>query len=224
MYRYFYWPSCIYVWNLYVENYSSYRNRIKLMIKFSGDLDLWTSKCIGIFHSPSCIYIWNMKHVRWKLLTLSCQNQNVDKSSVVTLTFDLFTSKCKGIFLSPSCIFVWNMKVVRWELLKLSFQNQVVDKAQLWPWPLDPKTYRYLPITILHLYMKSVSWQNYSSYRVRTKVLTKFSCDLDLCTLICIGVLLSPTCMTCERWKLLKLSWQNQSVDKVQLWPWPHLC
>ena len=31
------------------------------------------------FLSLSCIYVWNMKDVRWKLLQLSCQNQNVDK-------------------------------------------------------------------------------------------------------------------------------------------------
>ena len=100
-------------------------------------------------------------------------------------------------------------------LLKLLCQNRSFDKVQLWPWPLDPKMYRYLSVTILHLcmksvrwyrirtkmfpsciyvwYMKAVSWENYSSYRVKTKVLTKFSCDLDLCTLKCIGVFLSPS-------------------------------
>ena len=35
--------------------------------------------------------------------------------------------------------------------------------------------------------------ENYSSHRVRTKVLTKFSCDLDLWTPKCIGILLSPS-------------------------------
>ena len=40
--------------------------------------DLLTPKCIGIFLSPSCIYVWNIKAARWKLLTLSCQNQSVD--------------------------------------------------------------------------------------------------------------------------------------------------
>ena len=96
----------------------------------------------------------------------------------------------------------------------------------MWPWPIDPKIYRHLPLTILHLCMKYESctlkitrvimsepmcWQssvltltfdlfmtkssshypvsmyevwklyveNYASYCVRTKVLTKFS-DLDL--------------------------------------------
>ena len=67
------------------------------------------------------------------------------------------------------------MQAIRWKLLKLSCQNQHV--------------------TILHLCMKYESWENYPSYRVRTKVLTKFSCDLDLCTLKCIGAFLSPSCI-----------------------------
>ena len=42
----------------------------------------------------------------------------------------------------------------------------------------------------------------------------------------CKGIFLSPSCfyvrnMKAVRWKLIKLSCQNQSVDKVQLWPWP---
>ena len=70
--------------------------------------------------------------------------------------------------------------------------------------------------------------ENYSSYCVSPKVLTKFRCDLaiDLLTPKCIGIFLLPSCiyvwnMKAVRWKLLKLSCQNQSVDKVQLWPWP---
>ena len=93
------------------------------------------------------------------------------QSTVVTLTFD---PKCIGIFLSPSCIYVWYMKAVRWKLLKLSCQNQSVDKVQLWPSPLDPKMYRYLPLAILHLCMKyeCCALKTTQSYLVRTKVLT----------------------------------------------------
>ena len=149
------------IWKLYDENYSSYRVRTKVLTKFSCDLDLWTPKCIGIFLSSSGIYVWNMKAVRWKLLIqkLLCQNQSVYK---VQLWPWLLTLKCIGIFLSSSCIYVWNMKAVRWKLFKLLCQNQSVDKVQLWPWPLDPKMYRYLPLTILHLCMK------YESCRLKT--------------------------------------------------------
>ena len=68
--------------------------------------------------------------------------------------------------------------------------------------------------------------ENCSNYRVRTKVLTKFRCDLDLWTPKCIGIVLLPSGiyvwnMKAVRWKLLKLSCQNQIVDKVRLWPWP---
>ena len=84
------------------------------------------------------------------------------QSSVVTLTFELLTPKCIGIFLSPSYINIWNMKAVRWKLVQLSCQNQSVDKVQLWPWLLDPKMYRYLPLTILYLCMK------YESCMLRT--------------------------------------------------------
>ena len=106
--------------------------------------------------------------------------------------------------------------------------------------------------------------ENYSSYYVRTKVLTKFSCDLDLwifdpkmyrylplaimclcmkyesCMLTTAQVIVSePKCWRTDRqtdgltwflkgaclvagpWKLLKLSCQSQSVNKVRLWPCP---
>ena len=65
--------------------------------------------------------------------------------------------------------------------------------------------------------MKAV--QNYSAYHVRTEVLTKFRCDLDLWPLtpkgIPVGISLSPSCiyvwnMKAVRWKLVKLSCQNQ--------------
>ena len=118
--------SCIYLWTFY----------------------LLTPKCIGIFLSQSCIYVWNLYVENYSgylvepvLTKFSCD-------------LDLLTPKCIGIFLLPSCIYVWNMKAVRWKLLKLLCQTQSIDKVQLWPWPFDPKMYRYLPLTILHLCMK----------------------------------------------------------------------
>ena len=49
--------------------------------------------------------------------------------------------------------------------------------------------------------------------------------NFDPLTSTCKGTFLSPSCiyvwnMKAVRWKLLKLSCQNQSVNKVQLWPW----
>ena len=83
------------------------------------------------------------------------------------MTFDSLTSKCKCTFLSSSCNYVWNMKAIRWKLLKLLCRSQSVDKVPLWSWPLDPKRYRYLPLTILHLSMYEI-WklyvENYPSY------------------------------------------------------------
>ena len=144
------------IWKLYVENYSCYHVRTKVLTKFRFDLDLFTQKCIGTFLLPSCIYVWKYKSCTLKTTQIIFSEPKFWQSSVVTLTFDLLTPKCKGIFLSPSCIYVWNMKAVRWKLLKLLCQNQSVDKVPLWPWlqPFDPKMYRYLPLTILHLCMK----------------------------------------------------------------------
>ena len=55
---------------------------------------------------------------------------------------------------------------------------------------------------------------------------TFFVITFDPLTSKCKGTFFSPSCiyvwnMKAVRWKLLKLLCQNQSVDKVQLWPWP---
>ena len=112
------------LWKLYLESYSSYCVRTKVLTKFGCDLDLFTPTCIGIFLSPSCIYVRNMNAVRWKLVKLSCQNQRDDN---VQLWPWPLTPKYIGIFLLSPCIYVWNIKAVRWKLLKLSCQNQSVD-------------------------------------------------------------------------------------------------
>ena len=48
----------------------------------------------------------------------------------------------------------------------------------------------------------------------------------DILTQKCISIFLSPSCfyvwnMKAVRWRLLKWSYQNQSFEQVQLWPWP---
>ena len=76
------------------------------------------------------------------------------QSSVMILTFDLLTPKCVSALLPQSCIYVWNMKSVLWNLFKMLCQNQSVDKVQWWPWPFDPKMYKYLCLNIWYLNMK----------------------------------------------------------------------
>ena len=111
-----------------------------------------------------------------------CWESSVD----VTLTFDLLTPKCNSIFLSPFCICEWNMKAVPWKLLKLPCQNHSVDKVQLWPWPLTfwPKNVlvssSHHPTSMYEIW--KLYFENYSSYRVRSKVLTKLRCDFDFLT------------------------------------------
>ena len=146
------------------------------------------------------------------------------------LNFDPRTSKCKGTFLSPSCIYVWNMNAVCWKFLQLFCQNQSLDKVPLCPWPLNPQMSMYLPLTILHLCMKyeKLYVENYSSYRVRTKGLTMFRCDLDHFTPKCKGIFLSPSCIyVCKLYveKLLRYRVRTKGLTKfrcdLDLWLWP---
>ena len=165
------------VWKLFFDNSSSYRVRTEVLTKFTCDLDLWPIdlKINGVFssHHPASMYeIWKLYFENYW-----CQNHSVDKVQLWPRPFD---QKCIGIFLSQYCIYVWNMKAVHWKLVKLSCQNPSVDKVQLWPWPLDFKMYRYLPLAILHLCMKYESCTLKTNYRGKTKVLTSFSCDLDV--------------------------------------------
>ena len=147
-------PSCIYVWKLYVENYSSHCVRPQVLTKFRCDLDFLTPKCIGISsHHPASMY---------EILKLYVENYSSNRvrtKVLIKFCCDLYLwiPKCISIFLSPSCIYVCNMKAVRWKLLKLSSQNQSVDKVLLWPWPLDPK-YIFL----------SPSWSIYESHMLKT--------------------------------------------------------
>ena len=146
---------------------------------------------IRIFLSPSHSYVWNLKTVRWTLLKLSCQNQSVNKVQLWTWPFDPKMYRC----LSPSCIYVWNIIVVRWKFIMLLCQNQSVDEVFLWPWPLNfwPKNVKV-----------SSSHSDLSPSCIYPK---------------CIGYFLSLSCiylwnMKAVRWKLLKLSWQKQSVNR----------
>ena len=131
-------PASMYeIWKLYVKNYANYRVGTKMLTDRR-------TKVIPIGRPPSDGSL-NMKAVCWKLLKLGFVSvPKCWQISVVTLTIELLTPKCVGIFLLRSCIYVWNMKAVRWK-----------------------------------------------RYNVRTKVLTKFRCDLDLWTPKCIGIFLS---------------------------------
>ena len=112
---------------------------------------------------------------------------------------DLLTPKCIGIFFSPSCIYVRNMKALRCKLLKFPCQNQSVDKIQMWPWPMDPTIYRYLPCTTLHL------WLKYDSCTLKTAqlIVSEPKCwqssvvtlTIDHCIPNCIGILISASCI-----------------------------
>ena len=71
-------------------------------------------------------------------------------------------------------------------------------------------------------------WQSRKGPRQEsiTMTVTFFVMTVDPLTSQCKGTFLSPTYiyvlnMKTVRWKLLKLLCQNQSVDKVPLWPWP---
>ena len=120
------------IWKLYVEKCSSHCVRTKVLTKFRWDLDLLTTKCIGIFlsHPASMYEIWKL---------------HVENYSTYRVRTKLMTKFRRGLDL----------------------------------WPFDLKMYSYLPLIILHLWMK---YENYSSYCFRTRVLTKFRCDLDLWT------------------------------------------
>ena len=98
------------------------------------------------------------------------------ESLVVTLTFGPKMYRHLPLTILHLC-----MKYVRWKLLKLLCLNQNVDKVQLWPWPFDPKCMG-ISLSTSCFYVWNLYDENYSSYCVRTKVLTKFRCDLDLCT------------------------------------------
>ena len=189
-------PACMYeIRKMYIENYSSYCVRTKVLTKYNSDLDLLTPICIGIFLSPSWIYVWNVKavtmvtskfgelwsparqqlwHWSWSKVRVkvttwcplkepvtrimhakyqySIMNTSEDMSKVKDFVTDRQTDgqrdKTDGWMSFNVPAFAKNRPQ---KLLKLSCQNQSVDKVQLWPWPLDPKMYRYLSLAILHL-------------------------------------------------------------------------
>ena len=165
------------IWRLYIENYSNYCVTPKVLTKFRCDLD------IGLFDPKMYKYLLlTILHLLMKYQSCTLKTTQVIvsepkcwQSSVVS---DLWTPKCIGIFLSPSCIYVWNMKVVCWNCDLDLLTPQCIGIF------LSPSC-----IYIWNLYI-----ENYSSYRVRTKELTKFSCDWPL-TSKCIGSFLSPSCI-----------------------------
>ena len=116
---------------------------------------------------------------------------------------------------------IWKLYVENY--LSYFVRTKVLTKFryELDLWPFDPKMYQYLPLNILHLCMK------YESCKLKTTqvIVSEPKCwqssvvtlTIDPLTPKCIGIFLSPSCiyvwnMKAERWKLLKLSCQNQSV------------
>ena len=167
---------------LYLENYLSDRVRT-----------YWQSSVVTLTFGPSLailhlcmIYESYMLKTTWVIVS----EPKCWQSSILTLDPIIHTNLPHHL----ASILNLNFKVVHSKLFKLSCLNQSVDKVLLWTYS------RYRVGTKV------------SSYLVRTKVLTKFGCDLTILHL----------CMKYVRWKLLKFSCQNQSVDKVLLWPWPY--
>ena len=208
--------SCIYVWNMKAVRCKPLKLSCQNQSVDNVQLLPWplTPKCIGVFLSPSWIYVWNpsMKALHWKLHKLFISPKVL---TIFSCDLDLWTPKCIfiGIFLSPSCIFVWNVIDVRWKLLKLSCQNQSVDKVQLWPWPLDPKMYRYLPLAIMHLCMKYESCMlKTTQVIVSEPVLTKFSLDL-----LILNVKVSSFHHPAFMYEIWKLYSKNYSRHRVRI-------
>ena len=178
-------PASMYeIWKPYIENCSSYRVRTKVL-----KVTLWPWPLDPKMYRYLPLTILHLC-IKYESCTLKTNQVIVSEpkcwqSSVVTLTFELLTLKFIGIFLSPSCIYVWNMKAVSWKLLKLSCQKTTQVIVS------EPKYWQSSIVTL----------------------------TFDLLTPKCIGIFLSPSCiyvwnMKAVRWKLLKLSCQNQSVDR----------
>ena len=129
-------------------------------------VDFFTHKCIGIFLLPSCIYARNMKAAHWKTTQAIVSETKCWQSSVVTLTCYLLTPKCIGIFLSRSC----SCTLISTQAI-YHVRNNVLAKficgLDLW---FLTQMYRYLGLTILHLYMKyeSCMLKTTQVFRVRT--------------------------------------------------------
>ena len=129
-----------------------------------------------------------MKAVRWKLLK---SDPNCWQSSVVTLPFDLLTQNVLYyIIYVPLTILHLCLKYESCMLKPSSYRVRTkllsVDNAQLWPWPSTFWLKHVLVSSFHHPASMHYKWKlyvqhyMYSNYSVRTKVLTKFSCDLDL--------------------------------------------
>ena len=112
-------------------------------------------------------------------------------------------------------------------------QSQSVDKVQLWPLTFWPQMYRYLPLAILYQCMKYESCMLKTTQVIMSEPkcwpssLVTLTFDPKMHRYLPLTILhlcfLSPSYiyvwnMKDVRWKLLQLSCQNQSVDKVPLW------
>ena len=129
-------PCSIFVWNLYIKAYLSYRVRTKALTKLS----LWhwplNHKKYRYLHLVNLHLCINMKALPWKLLNLSCQKQSADKVNLwpwlwpfdpklfryLPLTilhlctkYESFSLKTSQVILSePKC---WQNSVVTFDIL-----------------------------------------------------------------------------------------------------------
>ena len=141
-------------WKLYVDNYSSYCVRTKVLTKFLT-FHLLIPKCIGIFLSPFCIYVLNMKAVCWyRVKTKVLRKLRCD--------LDLWPLDLKIYPYLPLAILHLCMK---YERCTLKITQVIVSEPMSWQSSVVTLTFHHLTqkcisiiLTILHLCMKYESF------------------------------------------------------------------
>ena len=180
-------------------------------------LTYWTSKCIGIFLSPTCIYVWNMKTISWKLLKLSCQNQQLDK-----VHFWPFNNKMYK-YLPLSTLH----RCMIYESCMLKTTRVIVSEPMFWPcsvviltFDLWPKNFYHHPASMREIWNCTFKPTQVIVSEPKYWQISIVTLTFDLLIPKCIGIFPSPSCIYVWNMKavyvlkkLLKLSCQNQSVD-----------
>ena len=165
-------------------------------------------------------------HEIWKLYVENYSSYRVRTKSLTKFRCDLDLWP-----LDPKMYWYLSLNILRLcmkhERCTLKTTQVIVSGPKCWQSSVmtltfDPKMYGYLSLAILHLCMK------YESCKMKTNqfIVSEPKCwqssivnlTIDLLAPKCIGIFLSPSCiyvwnMKAVRWKLLKLSCQNQSVD-----------
>ena len=161
MYRYLFHPASMYeILKLYIENYSRYLVRTKVLRKVCCDLDLLTPKCISTFFvysscNPAYMYeIWMLYVEKTSQVIMSEPVLTKFRSDLVIWPFD--TKMYRYLFHLHLCM--------KYESCTLKTTQVIVSEQKFWQssivtWPFDPKIYRYLPLSILHLCMKYERWK-----------------------------------------------------------------